>query len=72
MEMFGRTTKFINHPSLMPDPYKDLDDNRNAVVDKQCQWNQLDMLPQVIHKQHLKITICSLASNTLCRWQRVK
>ena len=34
MEMFGRTAKFINHPSLMPDLYKDLDD-RHTAVDKQ-------------------------------------
>ena len=33
--MFGTTAKFIKHPSLMPDLYKDLDDNRNAVVNKQ-------------------------------------
>ena len=35
MEMFGRTAKFINHPSLMPDLYKDLSDDRHTDVDKQ-------------------------------------
>ena len=35
IEMFGRTAKFINHPSLMPDLYKDLDDDRHTAVDKQ-------------------------------------
>ena len=35
MEMSGRTAKFINHPSLMPDLYKDLDDGRHTAVDKQ-------------------------------------
>ena len=35
MEMFGRTAKFINQPSLMLDLYKDLDDNRHTAVDKQ-------------------------------------
>ena len=34
MEMFGRTAKFINHPSLMPDLYKDLDVERQTAVDK--------------------------------------
>ena len=29
-----RTAKFINHPSLMPHLYKDLDDDRLTVVDK--------------------------------------
>ena len=28
MEMFGRTAKFSNHPDLIPDLYKDLDDDR--------------------------------------------
>ena len=37
METFGRTAKFINHPSLMPDLYEDLDDDRHTAVDKQCQ-----------------------------------
>ena len=35
MEMFGRTPKFINHPSLMSDPNKDLDDDRHTAEDKQ-------------------------------------
>ena len=35
IEMFGRTAKFINHPLLMPDLYKDLDDDRHTAVDKQ-------------------------------------
>ena len=35
MEMFGRTAKFISHPVLMPDLYKDLDDDRHTAVDKQ-------------------------------------
>ena len=35
MEIFGRTAKFINHPGLMPDLYKDLDDDRHTAVDKQ-------------------------------------
>ena len=35
MEMFRRTAKFINHPSLMPDLYKDLNDDRHTAVDKQ-------------------------------------
>ena len=34
MEMFGRTAKFINHPGLMLDLYKDLDDNKHTAVDK--------------------------------------
>ena len=34
MEMFGRTAKFIIHPSLMPDLCKDLDDDRHTAVDK--------------------------------------
>ena len=35
MEMFGRTAKFINYLSLMPDLYKDLADDRHTAVDKQ-------------------------------------
>ena len=35
MEMFGRTAKFINHHGLMPDLYKDLNDDRHTSVDKQ-------------------------------------
>ena len=35
IEMTGRTVKFINHPGLMPDLYKDLDDDRHTAVDKQ-------------------------------------
>ena len=35
IEMFGRTAKFINHPGLMPDLYKDLDDDRHTAVDTQ-------------------------------------
>ena len=34
MEMFGRTAKFINHPSLIPDLYKDLIDDKHTAVDK--------------------------------------
>ena len=34
MGMFGRTAKFINHPSLVPDLYKDLDDDRHTTVDR--------------------------------------
>ena len=34
-KIFGRTAKFINHPGLMPDLYKDLDDDKHTVVDKQ-------------------------------------
>ena len=34
-EMSGRTAKFINHPCLMCDLYKDLDDDRKTAVDKQ-------------------------------------
>ena len=33
-EMFRRTAKFINHPSLMSDLYKDLNDDRHTAVDK--------------------------------------
>ena len=36
IETAGRTAKFINHPGLMPDLYKDLDDGRHTAVDKQC------------------------------------
>ena len=35
METFVRTAKFMNHPGLMPDLYKDLDDGRHTAVDKQ-------------------------------------
>ena len=35
MDMYGRAAKFINHPSLMPDLYKDLDDDRHTAVGKQ-------------------------------------
>ena len=35
MEMFGRTAKFINQSSLMPDLYKDLNGHRHTGVDKQ-------------------------------------
>ena len=35
VEMFGRTAKYLNHPSLMCDLYKDLDHDRHATVDKQ-------------------------------------
>ena len=35
IEMFGRTAKLINHPSLMPDLYKDLNDDWHTAVDKQ-------------------------------------
>ena len=35
MEMFGKTVKFFNHPSSIPDLYKDLDDDRHTAVDKQ-------------------------------------
>ena len=35
MEMFRRTAKFINHPNLIPDLYKDLDDDRYTAVDEQ-------------------------------------
>ena len=35
MEIFRRTAKFINHLGLMPDLYKDLDDDRHTTVDKQ-------------------------------------
>ena len=45
MEMFGRTAKFTNHPSLMPEIYKDLDDDRHTAVNKQCQQSQLGTLP---------------------------
>ena len=65
METFGRTTKFINHPGLMPDLYKDLDDDRLTAMDKQCQQSQLGTLPQVIHNQHLTTTICDHAKETL-------
>ena len=34
IKIFGKTAKFINHPSLMPDLYKDLDGNRHTPVDK--------------------------------------
>ena len=34
IEMFGRMAKFINHPGLMPDLYKGLDDDRHTAVDK--------------------------------------
>ena len=33
--MVGRTVKFINHPGIVPDLYKDLDDDRHTAVDKQ-------------------------------------
>ena len=56
MEMFGRTAKFINNPSLMPDLYKDVNDNGHTAVDKQCQLSQLGMLPWVIQNQHLTVT----------------
>ena len=59
IEMFRRTVKFINHPGLKPDLNKDLDDGRHTAVDKnQYQQSQLGMLPQVIHIQHLTVTIC--------------
>ena len=35
IEMFRRTVKGINHPSLFPDLYKDLDDDRHTAVDNQ-------------------------------------
>ena len=35
MEMLGRTVKFINHPGLMSNLYKDFDGDRHAAVDKQ-------------------------------------
>ena len=35
VEMFVRTAKSINHPSVMPDLYKDLNDDRHTAVDKQ-------------------------------------
>ena len=35
IEMFGRTTIFINHPGLMLTSIKTLDDDRHAAVDKQ-------------------------------------
>ena len=35
MEMLRTTAKFINHPNLIPDLYKDLDDDRHKAVDKQ-------------------------------------
>ena len=35
IEMSKRTAIFINHPSLMPDLYKDLDDDRHTAVAKQ-------------------------------------
>ena len=65
METFGRTTEFINHPGLMPDLYKDLDDNRHTAMDKQCQQSQLGTLPQVTQKQCLTTTICNHAKETL-------
>ena len=66
MEMFGRTAKFINQPSLMPDLYKDLNDDRHTAVDKQCQQSELGMLPQFIHNQHLTDTSCDPTIGTLC------
>ena len=33
-KMFERTAKFINHPNLIPNLYKDLDDDRHTAVDK--------------------------------------
>ena len=39
METFGRTTKFINHPSLMPDLYEDLNDDGHTAVDKKNSVN---------------------------------
>ena len=65
IEMFGRTAKFINHPGLMPDLYRDLHDGRHTSVDKQCQQRQLGMLPWVIHNQHLTVTICDPAIEML-------
>ena len=35
IEVFGRIAKFINHYVLMPDHYKDLDDDSHTAVDKQ-------------------------------------
>ena len=35
IEMFERTAKFINHPDLIPNLYKDLDDDRHTAADKQ-------------------------------------
>ena len=35
IEIVGRTAKFINNPSLMPDLYKDLHDDRHTAVDKE-------------------------------------
>ena len=32
--MFGRTAKFINHPGLMCDLYKELNDDRLTAVDR--------------------------------------
>ena len=34
MEMFGRSAKFINHPSLTPDLCKDFNDDRHTAVEK--------------------------------------
>ena len=35
VKMFGRTANYINHPNLIPNLYKDLDDDRYTSVDKQ-------------------------------------
>ena len=35
IEMFRRTAKFVNHPSLMPHLCKDLNDDNHSAVDKQ-------------------------------------
>ena len=59
IQMCGRTVKFINHPCLMPDLYKDLDDDRHTSVDKQTvSAKSTRCVARVIHHQHLTVSTC--------------
>ena len=66
IEIYGRTAKFIKHPGLMPDPYKDwMMTGMLLWINKQCQQRQVGMLPWVIHNQHLSVTTCGPAIEML-------
>ena len=59
MEMFRKTAEVIKHPGLLPNLYKDLDDDRHTVLDKQTVLTKSTRhVPWVIHIQHLTVTIC--------------
>ena len=51
IEMLGRTAKFIKHPGLMPDLYKDLDDDSHTDVDKQTVSTKLTRHVATSHPQ---------------------